>query len=68
MSEQIYERGAITLTRCAARCDACRQVGRAIQITGPNGYVTLCDACSGNSGNVEAAMTWIIPLPTQSRP
>lgn len=45
MSEQLLECGMFTLTKCCARCDACRELLPAYQLTGPNGWITLCRGC-----------------------
>lgn len=47
MSETIWEKGGYAATSCTSKCDACNQVRPGIQHTGPNGYVVICDACSG---------------------
>jgi uncharacterized protein CbrC (UPF0167 family) len=47
MSHVVFESndGSMQATDVAARCDACARVARAIQYTGPHGYVTLCPLC-----------------------
>lgn len=47
MSTELLEKGSVALTRFVGRCEACHplKVGCCYQLTGPNGYVQLCEDC-----------------------
>ena len=60
MSELILEGGGFSLIRCCAKCDCCRTVGRGYQITGDQGFVTLCDKCAVSPGCELSGLTSIV--------
>lgn len=45
MSEQIYQRGDLTIIRGAFRCDSCDFVKRGTQRHSQSGWVSICDEC-----------------------
>ncbi len=45
MAQLVAEKGAVLLTACYSKCEACNTVAAGMQFTGPSGYVMICSPC-----------------------